>query len=185
MKSKQQCADLIAEVESAYLQWYLRKNELNLKHLRMVRKAALAAMQPDETSGERAPVPVSEIIRALEREAANTDSDPRWLAATCLRQIMGWETRTLICDIDTRPSVTIGAVKAPENAPDLAKLVASVDREIERRAAEKTPEHHRDMSGDYPQRTRDCLACNVGNPGVYVKDGVMYCPHRPESSAPR
>jgi hypothetical protein len=48
------------------------------------------------------------------------------------------------------------------------------------RLAGKTGEHHRDMSGDYPQRTTDCLACSVGNPGVYVKDGVMYCPHRPE-----
>jgi hypothetical protein len=25
----------------------------------------------------------------------------------------------------------------------------------------------------------DCCACNVGNPGVYVKDGRMVCPHRP------
>jgi hypothetical protein len=24
----------------------------------------------------------------------------------------------------------------------------------------------------------DCCACNVGNPGVYVKDGRMICPHR-------
>lgn len=26
----------------------------------------------------------------------------------------------------------------------------------------------------------DCIACNVGNPGVYIKDGRMICPHRPE-----
>lgn len=27
----------------------------------------------------------------------------------------------------------------------------------------------------------DCIACSVGNPGVYIKDGRMVCPHRPES----
>lgn len=26
----------------------------------------------------------------------------------------------------------------------------------------------------------DCPRCNIGNPGVYVKDGKMYCQHRPE-----
>lgn len=53
---------------------------------------------------ERLPIPVVEIICALEREAANTDTDPRWLAARCLRSMDQWETRTLMCRVDTRPS---------------------------------------------------------------------------------
>lgn len=53
---------------------------------------------------EPQPIPVAEIIRALEREAWNTDTDPRWLAAAELRHIHGWETRTLMCRIDDRPS---------------------------------------------------------------------------------
>lgn len=31
--------------------------------------------------------------------------------------------------------------------------------------------------------TSDCPACSVGNPGVYLKDGRMVCPHRPESQS--
>lgn len=26
----------------------------------------------------------------------------------------------------------------------------------------------------------DCPACSIGNPGTYIKDGRMVCPHRPE-----
>lgn len=55
---------------------------------------------------EPQPIPVAEIISALEREAANTDTDPRWLAATLLRRMTGWETRTLMCRVDDRPLVT-------------------------------------------------------------------------------
>jgi hypothetical protein len=54
---------------------------------------------------ERVAVPVVEIIHALEREAGNTDTDPRWLAAQCLRSMDGWERRTLICAINTEPDV--------------------------------------------------------------------------------
>ncbi len=57
----------------------------------------------------RAAVPVVEIIHALEREAANTDTDPRWLAASELRRMTGWETRALMCAIDTRPDEVVGA----------------------------------------------------------------------------
>src|SRR5580692_8269755 len=42
-------------------------------------------------------VPVAEIVRALERAAGNTDTDPRWLAASCLRRMSDWEQRTLMC----------------------------------------------------------------------------------------
>jgi hypothetical protein len=42
-------------------------------------------------------IPIAEIIKALERESANTDTDPRWRAAQELRRIVGWETRTLVC----------------------------------------------------------------------------------------
>lgn len=50
------------------------------------------------------PIPVREIVAALERESANTDTDPRWLAASELRRMEGWETRTLICRPDQRPT---------------------------------------------------------------------------------
>ena len=45
------------------------------------------------------PIPITEIVAALERESANTDTDPRWLAATLLRQIVNWESRTLMCRV--------------------------------------------------------------------------------------
>lgn len=53
---------------------------------------------------DRQAIPVTEIVAALERESANTDTDPRWLAAVQLRRMAGWESRTLMCRIDTRPS---------------------------------------------------------------------------------
>ena len=28
----------------------------------------------------------------------------------------------------------------------------------------------------------DCPACNLGNPGVYMKDGRMVCPHTPKAA---
>lgn len=55
-------------------------------------------------TNEPRPIPVTEIVRALEREAANTDTDPRWRAAKELRLMTGWRTRTLMCCLDPRPS---------------------------------------------------------------------------------
>ena len=55
----------------------------------------------------RVPVPVREIIHALEREAGNTDTDPRWLAATKLRDMQNWEARTLICECDVDPEPVV------------------------------------------------------------------------------
>jgi hypothetical protein len=49
------------------------------------------------------PVPVTEIVGALEREAQNTDTDPRWIAACELRRMQDWQTRTLMCRVDTDP----------------------------------------------------------------------------------
>lgn len=49
---------------------------------------------------KRLALPIKEIVRALEREADNTDTDPRWLAASCLRKLDGWEWRTVVCSID-------------------------------------------------------------------------------------
>jgi len=43
---------------------------------------------------------ITEIVRALEREATNTGTDPRWLAASELRRMDGWRRRTLICDVE-------------------------------------------------------------------------------------
>ena len=57
------------------------------------------------------PVRIVEIVRALEREAGNTDTDPRWVAASELRLVTGWETRTLICEIDTQPKSEIVGAK--------------------------------------------------------------------------
>ena len=64
---------------------------------------------------ERQPIPVTEIVAALERESANTDTDPRWMAAQCLRHITSWESRTFMCRIDTRPATCSTATK--ESAP--------------------------------------------------------------------
>lgn len=52
-------------------------------------------------------VKVTEIINALERESANTDTDPRWLAASELRHMEGWESRTLMCSVETEPKSQI------------------------------------------------------------------------------
>lgn len=54
-----------------------------------------------EGGSVRLPVPITEIVNALEREAVNTDTDVRWLAASWLRQMTNWERRTLMCKIDT------------------------------------------------------------------------------------
>lgn len=55
----------------------------------------------------RVPVKVTEIIAALEREADNTNTDPRWHAACELRRMAGYEARTLMCEVDTDPTIEI------------------------------------------------------------------------------
>jgi hypothetical protein len=50
------------------------------------------------------PVPLKQIIWALEREAQNTDTDCRWLAASELRRLDGWRARTLMCEVDADPT---------------------------------------------------------------------------------
>ena len=65
----------------------------------------------------RVPVPVIEIIDALERESRNTDTDPRWLAANELRRMEGWLTRTLMCHVEKWPSETV-TPKPGAVAPD-------------------------------------------------------------------
>ena len=57
---------------------------------------------------KRQPIPVTEIVLALEREA-ETATDHRWIAAQHLRRMKGWDTRTLMCCVDERPSETVGA----------------------------------------------------------------------------
>lgn len=56
---------------------------------------------------KRLPVRVLEIIGALEHEAANTDTDPRWLAAKELRRMQTWQTRTLMLDVEIEPNIEI------------------------------------------------------------------------------
>lgn len=55
---------------------------------------------------ERQPIPVHEIVAALEREA-DTETSPQWLAAQHLRRMRDWADRTLMCGIDERPSETV------------------------------------------------------------------------------
>ena len=63
----------------------------------------------DKVVTELQPVPVVEIITALEREAA-CETDARWLAAQYLRHMPEWQTRTLMCRIDDGPSETLASV---------------------------------------------------------------------------
>lgn len=51
------------------------------------------------------PVEIAQIVAALEREAGNTDTDPRWIAASTLRQMSDWQKRTLMCHVDTDPKI--------------------------------------------------------------------------------
>ncbi|MDE1907646.1 MAG: hypothetical protein KGH75_14470 [Rhodospirillales bacterium] len=57
------------------------------------------AYQRGYAEGARSSVPAGwnlrDVIAALERSSANTDTDPRWLAASMLRELVGWETLTL------------------------------------------------------------------------------------------
>lgn len=53
------------------------------------------------------PIPVHKIIAALEREA-EAQTSPQWLAAQHLRRMKDWEDRSLMCEVDTRPSVVSG-----------------------------------------------------------------------------
>ena len=55
---------------------------------------------------KRVPIPVTQIIAALERESGNTDTDPRWIAASALRKMEAWERRTLMCEISDKLSET-------------------------------------------------------------------------------
>jgi hypothetical protein len=55
------------------------------------------------------PIPIREIVDALEREANGYVKDYRWLAAQALKQVHQWETRTLMCAADDGPSVASAA----------------------------------------------------------------------------
>lgn len=61
---------------------------------------------------KRQPIAIVDIVHALERESANADTDPRWLAATALREMDCWKTRTIMCDVDERPSALSASVSA-------------------------------------------------------------------------
>jgi hypothetical protein len=71
------------------------------------------------------PVSVREIIGALEREAGNTDTDPRWIAASALRQMQDWQARTLMCNIDVRPESI--PMRPKPTIAELEEILASVD----------------------------------------------------------
>ena len=59
-------------------------------------------------------IPVRVIVRALEREAENTDTDPRWRAARELRWLGHWDTRTLSVTgvrLDLAPAGVTGSMQ--------------------------------------------------------------------------
>lgn len=60
----------------------------------------------------RLPVAITEIVGALERESANTDTDPRWIAASALRQMQDWDCRTIMCEVETDPRSDVVAARA-------------------------------------------------------------------------
>jgi hypothetical protein len=45
----------------------------------------------------------------------------------------------------------------------------------------KYKDRNGNLKGEGPtvETSGDCISCSVGNPGVYIKDGSMVCPHRP------
>ena len=45
-------------------------------------------------------ITIKEIIRALEGRANNTDTDPRWLAATELRKLADWDSSSCTIDVE-------------------------------------------------------------------------------------
>lgn len=55
----------------------------------------------------RAAVKVTQIVAALEREAQDNDTDPRWLAARILKYIDDWDRRTLMVEVDCGHGVAI------------------------------------------------------------------------------
>ena len=110
---------------------------------------------------ERQPIPVTEIVAALEREAANTDTDPRWMAAQCLRHIAGWETRTLMCRIDTRPS-TYSAVETGRDHPPGSCLIGGDCDHVK----ETAPEYCDNCGHSYEQHTK----------GPVQADYCRHCP---------
>ena len=74
-----------------------------------------AALNPEEkVADDRVPILLTSIITALERESGNTDTDPRWIAATELRKVTGWQRRTLVCTIDVRPCSALAALNPKE-----------------------------------------------------------------------
>jgi len=99
--------DAICELEHA--------RRLAAGHFRKEEKAARAALNPEEkVADDRVPILLTSIITALERESGNTDTDPRWIAATELRKVTGWQRRTLVCTIDVRPCSALAALNPKE-----------------------------------------------------------------------
>lgn len=49
---------------------------------------------------------IRQIIHALESKANNTDTDPRWLAASKLRELNGWDEAFQTVTVNTKLSET-------------------------------------------------------------------------------
>lgn len=77
----------------------------------------------------RVAVPVREIIWALEREADDTSHNPQWDAASALRRMTQWQTRTLICSVGQQHRLRAGDIESrmsPTGIPEGWRLVPIV-----------------------------------------------------------
>jgi hypothetical protein len=80
----------------------------------------LKSLQSTHETAVPQPIPVTEVVVALEREA-ETETSPQWLAAQHLRRMKGWDRRTLMCRLDQRPSVVQSPVKSSDEHCTCAK----------------------------------------------------------------
>jgi len=114
LRATREAADFLAELYAKY-STKVGPFASQAQRINGVLQRAMDAVQQGETperipASERQPIPVTEIIDALQREG--------WVAAADgLKEVKDWETRTLMCRIDSRPSEVVGAVKAVERTP--------------------------------------------------------------------
>lgn len=144
-------------------------------------------------------------IAELERENAElrADRDRDWILA--IGAALGFESGFNVPIIpDVRPfqelfaAIRQRALRAPNeplqglphskwlalyHAVNKLMVVIGMHGQVERpddRVTHVMAALHDIDGGEYkPLETGDCMACSVGNPGVYIKDGQMVCPHRP------
>lgn len=68
-------------------------------------------MKDSQSAPQQEPVTIRAIVSCLEGSAGNTDTSPKWRAASELRRIVGWETATLpIASPPAQPDVVRDAL---------------------------------------------------------------------------